>query len=263
MIQNIHTLIEKLGLDTMKETILAHLHECMYLYPQKEDTPTLATSRLGGYPDFPPGWTYPEYQGEPLSFIGQLNLEDVQRIGVANELPERGLLYFFYDAAEQSVYGGELPNRDGWRVLYYDGDLSHLQTLPYPGTHKYGVLPANNLQMIKGLSLHSEAITVPDEHWDVYWDQFLPAFAEINGSPTWHHQALGHPHNIQNDVFDEIDYFRKLEGNDRYTLLLQVDTDEENLNIMWGDVGTIYFVIAQDDLRERNFANCYFSYQCC
>jgi uncharacterized protein YwqG len=262
MKQQVLSLIEKLGLDTMRESILNHLHECIYLLPQKADQPAMATSRLGGYPDFPPGWTYPIYNDEPLAFIGQLNLEEVQRIGVSNELPLRGLLYFFYDAAEQSVFGGPVGN-DGWRVMFYDGDFSQLQTFPYPGTNKYGVLPANEVQMSKGLSLNIDGITVPDELWDVFWDKFLPHFREISGSHSWSHQSLGHPLSVQNDVFAEIDYFRKLEHNDSYTLLLQVDTDEDNLNVMWGDVGSIYFVITKEDLRKRNFANTHFSFQCC
>lgn len=262
MIEQVKALIQRLGLQTMEENILASMHECIHVQPTKSLAHKVASSRLGGSPNLPVGWTYPTFQNEPLVFIGQLNLEEIQAAGVANELPERGLLYFFYEAAEQSVYG-ELKNRDGWRVLYFDGDLSTLQPAPYPGDHEYGTLPANDLLLRKGLSLHAEAITVPDKYWDAYYDEFLPAFSEINGSYLCNHQILGHPHNIQGDVFEEIDYFRNVESGGPYTLLLQVDSDETNLNVMWGDVGTIYFVIANDDLRARRFENSYFSYQCC
>lgn len=263
MKEKVISLIEKYGLEEMKETILAHLHPCIYLLPQRTEFPELAKSRLGGYPDFPPGWSYPLYNGEPLVFIGQLNLEEIQSLGIANELPGRGILYFFYEAREQSVFG-ELENRDGWRVLYYDGDLSAVQSVPYPGTdQEYGVLYANHLQMNKGLSLHGDGIKVPDALWDTYYDEFLPAFAEINGSHTWNHQVLGHPNNIQGDVFEEVDYLQGKENGGPYTLLLQVDTDEDNLGIMWGDVGTIYFVLSLEDLKAKRFENALFSYQCC
>ncbi|MED4753627.1 YwqG family protein [Brevibacillus choshinensis] len=262
MINQVKALIQKHGLQGMEDQILTHLHECIYAQPTQSLSKSVGTSRLGGSPDLPPGWTYPVYREEPLVFIGQLNLEEIQHIGVANKLPQRGLLYFFYEAAEQSVYG-ELKDRDGWRVLFFDGDFSTLQTASYPGTHPHGTLPANDLLLRKGLSLHSDAIKVPEKHWDAYYDEFLPDFSTVNGSYECNHQILGHPHNIQGDVFEEIDYFRDVESGGPYTLLLQVDTDETNLNIMWGDVGTIYFVIANDDLREGSFEHTYFSYQCC
>lgn len=262
MIAQVKDLIHKLGLKAMEATILAHLHECIYIQPTKPQTTSIGTSRLGGSPDLPPGWSYPVFRGEPLVFIGQLNLAEIADMGVASELPKRGLLLFFYEAAEQSVYG-ELKDRDGWRVLYFDGNLSTLWTTPYPGTHPHGTLPANDLEWRKGLSLHSAAIDVPDKWWDLYWDEFIPAFAKLNGSFASHHQILGHPQNIQGDVFEEIDYFRGNEAGGPYTLLLQVDSDEANLNVMWGDVGTIYFVIANDDLRAGRFENTFFSFQCC
>ncbi|QRG69055.1 YwqG family protein [Brevibacillus choshinensis] len=262
MIEHVKALIQRLGLQNMEENILAHLHECIHVQPAKSEAQAVGKSRLGGSPDLPPGWTYPTFHDEPLVFIGQLNLAEIQAIGVPNELPGHGLLYFFYEAAEQSVYG-ELTDRDGWRVLFFDGDFSTLKPVPYPGDHPNGTLPANDMLLRKGLSLHSDGITVPDKLWDTYYDEFLPSFSEINGSYVCNHQILGHPHNIQGDVFEEIDYFRNVESGGPYTLLLQVDTDETNLNVMWGDVGTIYFVITNDDLRARKFDNCYFSYQCC
>jgi len=261
MINQVKALIQKLGLQAMESTILAHLHECIHVQPIPSRANAVGTSRLGGFPDLPPGWTYPLFRGEPLVFIGQLNLEEIQRIGVPSELPKRGLLSFFYEAAEQSVYG-ELKDREGWRVPYFAGDLSTLRTTPYPGSHPRGTLPANALLMRKGLSLHSEAILVPDKWWDLYWDEFIPAFSAINGAPASHHQILGHPRNVQGDVFAEIDYFREAASPGSYTLLLQVDSDVQNLNVMWGDVGTIYFVIADDDLRAGRFEHTCFSYQC-
>ncbi|MDR7317143.1 YwqG family protein [Brevibacillus nitrificans] len=262
MIDQVRALILEQGLQEMAEQILHHLHECIYVEPTASRTHQLGASRLGGNPDLPAGWSYPVFHDEPLVFIGQLNLEEIQSIGVPNDLPQRGLLYFFYEAVEQSVYG-ELADRDGWRVLFYDGDFSALTPVPYPGDDPHGTLPANDLHFSKGLSLHMEAISVPDACRDAYYDRFLSAFAKINGSYAWNHQILGHPHNIQGDVFEEIDSFRNVESGGPYTLLLQVDTDETNLNIMWGDVGTIYFVMANDDLRAKRFDQTYFSYQCC
>src|SRR5438045_86417 len=55
----------------------------------------LGVSRFGGTPDVWPGFTWPERDGRPLTFLAQLNLEEIRAPGV----PDHGWLLFFYDAA--------------------------------------------------------------------------------------------------------------------------------------------------------------------
>lgn len=114
MIDQVRALILEQGLQEMAEQILHHLHECIYVEPTAAVTHLLGASRLGGNPDLPAGWSYPVFHDEPLVFIGQLNLEEIQSIGVPNELPQRGLLYFFmrqlnspYTESWQIGMGGE------------------------------------------------------------------------------------------------------------------------------------------------------------
>ncbi len=39
------------------------------------------------------------------------------------------------------------------------------------------------------------------------------------------------------------------------TLLFQIDSDTKNCNMMWGDLGMLYFCIGNEDLKNRRFEN--------
>jgi uncharacterized protein YwqG len=47
-----------------------------------------------------------------------------------------------------------------------------------------------------------------------------------------------------------------------WQLLLQIDSDEKNLGVMWGDVGRVYFWIRRQDLGKRDFGNVWLILQC-
>lgn len=51
-------------------------------------------------------------------------------------------------------------------------------------------------------------------------------------------------------------------GAKDWLLLLQIDSDEENLSTMWGDAGRVYFWIRQQDLQKRDFSNVWLILQC-
>lgn len=45
-------------------------------------------------------------------------------------------------------------------------------------------------------------------------------------------------------------------------MLLQLDSDEENAELMWGDSGCVYFWIRKQDLAARRFDRCWAILQC-
>lgn len=93
------------------------------------------------------------------------------------------------------------------------------------------------------------------------------------------HKIMGWPQLVQGSVFFEAEHtisgldFSEYEqvnqenikaveaGAKDWRLLLQVDTDG-NSEIMWGDLGTLYFLIRKDDLAAGRFENIWFSWQC-
>jgi uncharacterized protein YwqG len=93
------------------------------------------------------------------------------------------------------------------------------------------------------------------------------------------HKILGWPELVQGSVFVEAQYVTSgLEAGDHgppdkekeaaaragikdWRRLFQVDTDGY-AEIMWGDAGTLYFLIKKDDLATGRFDNIWFSWQC-
>ena len=62
-----------------------------------EDNEILNKSKIGGKPYLPKDFVWPYYQELPLSFLAQINLEEVKSLDKDNLLPDKGMLYFFYE----------------------------------------------------------------------------------------------------------------------------------------------------------------------
>lgn len=98
---------------------------------------SIGASRFGGWPDLPRKSDWPRWQGRPMGFVAQLNLEEAHSAGVSLRLPRRGLLSFFVGADEYSVEDEDGKARyafdamvDGWRVIFTP-DISSLDRCAY------------------------------------------------------------------------------------------------------------------------------------
>ncbi|MFT9847175.1 YwqG family protein [Aneurinibacillus sp. REN35] len=259
MQEHLHEKLEKHGMQHIEQHILDNLRPSVALQLEKAEALPIGTSKLGGLPDLPEGWTIPVYNDRPLTFIAQYNLKEMNTAAPSMGLPEQGMLYFFYEAEEQQVWG-EADQKEGWRILYYDGHLEALSPAVLPA-EDYFMLSSCRVYFHPTKTLDVESlenrINLTEEEEDKYYE-LLDDLHEFSPS----HQAFGHPFAVQNDVFEECGWFSGQE-NREWVLLLQVDSDEENLNIMWGDVGMIYFCIPKDALAERKFDQAWLIYQCC
>jgi hypothetical protein len=91
------------------------------------------SSRLGGEPDLPPSKVWPNWQGHPMEFIGQVNLADVAAHDEEGSLPPSGLLSFFctIDAnADRLLRAPHDPS--SWMVSRFDGEMAALIRHPRP-----------------------------------------------------------------------------------------------------------------------------------
>src|SRR5215216_4862702 len=77
----------------------------------------VGASKLGGAPDLPYEVTWPLMGDAPLAFLAQINLSEVQPFDTNKLLPSSGMLYFFYDAKQQT-YGSDPADRAGRKVIY-------------------------------------------------------------------------------------------------------------------------------------------------
>ena len=242
----------------------------------REQTP----SHLGGSPLATPDLAWPSRDGRPLAFLARVDLTQLQRTQHVEWLPPTGALLFFYDMAEQP-WGFDPRDRDGWQVIYVEKPEG-LGELPFPSTLDV----ANRLprQFIAFHSVRSyptcerdavAALRFSDAERDKYYDLQLRVFGD---RPR--HQLAGYPTPIQNDDMESESQLasngidlgdsgagstpRALalrDGSSEWRLLFQVDSDDA-ADMMWGDVGTIYFWIRESDARARRFDACWLILQC-
>jgi uncharacterized protein YwqG len=258
-------------------------------------------SRLGGLPDLPADFQWQYFEGRPLTFIGQFKLSEIVPHDADGILPQHGILYFFFEAddvpwgelehqgAWQVFYLEDEntplvrtphPTYPGtWRTIdalpvhrvSFEQVLS-LPTIHYPDQAKYGIEYIN----LPGTE-QPDPLDHPTEHY-AYFD------LRHSGYPEPRHFWLGHPSLIQGDVEGDIvsTYLRFPPPKDanpyfyRYTdeqiaqiememkkwqFLFQIDSDD-GLDVMWGDVGTLYICIPKTSLAARRFEDCWTIMQC-
>ena len=239
-------------------------------------------SQLGGIPDLPEGTTWPECNGVPMALLAQLRLQDVAPYDPDGRLPKSGMLYFFYETKEQK-WGFDPKDRGHWKVIHYDGDVAGLRRSTPPST-----LPEESRLRACKVTFANE-ITVPSFDSEAIkrlkltekeWDQYVKLPGAGCGEGQTIHRLLGHPQQIQGDMQLECQCaFHGLymgdgsgyndprrpeleKGAADWRLLLQIDSDEDNLGVMWGDVGRVYFWIRNEDLKKRDFSNVWLVLQC-
>lgn len=248
----------------------------------------VGASKFGGHPDLPAGidWFRMDVADIPLSFIAQINFSEIASHDLERKLPEKGMLYFFYDcSADGMPWGFDPEDSDGWKVYFYDGDLSALSRAEAPEDLEevdngilFGCaglrfetaveLPSPESDLTNGLDLPQDG-----ETQDAWWEWSDEMTDDISN------KLLGHADPVQNGMELECEYvtnqincgtpegyqIAKSRGLDRnaarWNLLLQIDSNEE-IGMMWGDMGRLYLWITEEDLKSRQFENCWLILQC-
>lgn len=237
----------------------------------------LGQSKIGGQPDLPKNteW-FKEDNGQPLSFIAQINLAELTYLDEIKELPASGCLYFFY-SADQSAWGFDPKDKDKFKVFFYEGDVSNLERRGFPETldesarYKPCKLSFNMSASLPNWGQDYVADRLNKDEMDKYFD-----ITEEEGS----NKLLGHADNIQNPMELECELVtnglycgdatgyndpkaKALEKNkDNWILLFQVDSNYKEAGMMWGDMGRLYFWIKKEDLTNKRFDKCWLISQC-
>lgn len=219
----------------------------------------LGESKIGGLPHLPEGFVWPEFRGKSLAFLAQVNLKDTMAFDKEHRLPEHGLLSFFFEGGED-VWGFDPKDKGGFKVLWSE-DIDSLRVMEIPSDVE------DYLRFAPCKITFECKESSPDESDD---DEELDD--TIN-------KLLGYPDLIQGDIFLEAQLVTNglycgdssgyndprssaLEsGTADWQLLFQLDSDD-NADMMWGDVGRVYFTIKQDDLKNRRFENAWLAFQC-
>jgi len=90
-------IIKKYISDPYKNSIITSIRPAIRLKTIGGQNMEIGKTKLGGIPDMPKNtsWASSIYNKEILSFIGQVNLKEINDFDEINLLPEKGMLYFF------------------------------------------------------------------------------------------------------------------------------------------------------------------------
>lgn len=258
------------------------------LHVRKDEDLPVGVSKFGGCPDLPAGteWFRRSDNDIPMSFVAQVNFAEAAPFDLEGRLPRSGMLYFFYDCSPDGMpWGFDPKDSDGWKGLYYDGDPSALSRREAPADLEdddNGILfSAARMGFDAAMELPSPEsdltndLDLPEDEdlQDAYWDWLDERSEEFSN------KLLGHADPIQGGMELECEYvanqiycgnsegyyLAKARGLDknaaRWTLLMQVESNED-IGMMWGDVGRLYLWITNEDLAARNFEKSWLILQC-
>ncbi len=256
-----------------EKPIYAHPQGYVEREPQPEAIPlpaivisrgTLTFSRIGGLPNLPEGCDWPvDDEGKPLAFLCQIAFPELPALARELGYPETGALFFFY-CQDQSVWGFDPKDFPKWRVIYTaDLPVTAAPRAPSAGLAADDLFPPMPL----GFS------TAMTRAYDLDEDD------DSEDGDGLRHMMGGYPDVIQNPMEEECQLASsgvylgdpkayqstealalRQEPND-WTLLLQLDSDEE-VGMMWGDAGRVYFWIRRADLAKRDFSRVWMILQC-
>ncbi|KAA3440043.1 YwqG family protein [Rufibacter hautae] len=270
----------------------------LYLTPASEESIKLGQSKIGGLPDLPPSLAWvtetgmvkikerkfllfsketESLQTKPLSFIAQINLAEVAPFDTESLLPRTGILYFFY-SAEQEAWGFDIGDENKFKVLYFDGDLSTLHRAEAPSElEPHALYSPCTLTPVQEISLPSNE----HEIYSLFTEEESDLFFEHVYDDGNINKLLGYSDNVQSAMELECElvtnglYCGNSSGYDdpkaqvlapnavNWRLLLQIDSNEDECGMMWGDMGRLYFWIKKQGLLEKNFDLSWLILQCC
>jgi uncharacterized protein YwqG len=197
----------------------------------------LGSSKLGGVPHMRPTWEWPEVDGVPLAFFGQIDLDEASA-ALGESLPV-GVLLFFVATDDKHFADGDPRN---CRVLHADSADDLVPRLwPVTLSERSRYLPAT-FELSKIATIPHELGRGPfDEQADL---NAAHAFLDAIESPAVpKHRFGGYPDPVQGDFLPA-----------DHRLLLQVDWDPV-LGIEVGDCGRFYFFIAESSFQKMQFSD--------
>ena len=254
-------------------------------------------SKLGGLPDLPEAVDWPtrsvtprppsfleRLMGKrppppamrPLPFLAQIALDEIPAQHLDLQLPRSGVLYFFYDP-DSFAWGFSPEDRAAWKVIYA---AEPGQPREMPETDQSEVFGEVALRPTPGWitpphdyrSAPGAPVLTPEEA-----DALAEAIDDDEAEPPPEVRLGGWPMLIQNDIQSEAQLASNgvdtLSGPDhargeallaeawRWRLLLEIGSVDA-AGMMWGDVGSLYFQMRDDDLAAGRWDRAWMALQC-
>lgn len=248
-------------------------------------------ARLGGQPRLPVGTPWPRLgKAAPLSYVGELDLAALEATGLQPDiqLPTVGRLAFFV-LDESEGYGfADGSDLDSYRVLHLTEEGEPTATPTGVCTYAEQTLTARQVvtapdsfdpALPETLGVDADADYRAWLDHPVQASAFSDALERLRG-PLPRHQVGGWAIAVQGPVEVEAARMevrrrsRKLSAGDatdavsqdlpdkedQWVLLFQVDSYD---GVLWGDVGTLYWLARTKDLARGDLSDTRFVMQCC
>ncbi len=214
--------------------------------------PSVFESKVSGLGYIPHDGSVPtDSEGRQLRLLAQIDCAEIQLAG----FPEKGLLQFWL--AGTDLYGCDFDNptnQDGFRVIYY------------PETDK----------TVTEDEIRSKMTNTEDD----YEEFFCPVDLECGMSfEKSEDRYIDYDELEENDDYDDgrwtensghkiggYPYFTQFEPRDeeqmkKYDFLLfQLDSDYNK--VLWGDIGIGNFFISSEKLKNRDFSDVFYNWDC-
>lgn len=232
-------------------------------------------SKIGGMPYIPEGFEYPldltdGGNGRPLAFLAQLNFSEIPPI---EGFPRKGILQFYISDSENYGLNFEQPTQQkGFRVIFHKEPKEAMNTLDIPSSPLLPVRGEFRLSFQEG----KMPITCSDFRFDKHllesYNETFPStqVTSVDRIPETRLENLyerleapgnrigGYPDFVQ---IDPREYHHSCQ--EHTILLFQLTSMREgDYSIQWGDNGTCTFLIRPEDLREQNFSNVIYNWDC-
>lgn len=240
-------------------------------------------SKVGGTPYVPNEFEYPRstINNEPLQLLAQINFEQMPKL---EDFPSKGILQFYIQDTFDTMYGLDFSTptqQKDFRVIYHeniDYSANNLDKIPtIKQCSEFDFIVEKCCKLVPQL-INNQAMLMCDVN---FWDTLENIFIEIYPNATkqefedfcqqddtdnyiWdncfnedlaYHSIGGYPFFTQSDPREECSYA------DYTTLLLQLNTDD-TCGMTWGDNGIGNFFIKPNDLKNLNFNDVLYYWDC-
>lgn len=269
---------EKVDWNKARESLDAKIKDLRHPAVRLRKTSEIKKSKFGGKPFVDrTNFEWPLNNGKPMTFLAQLDLAEICSVIHYDWLANAGSLLFFYDVIEMP-WGFDPKDRGGWKVLYYTNPSEYAE---YP-------LGLDNECKIKEIFIEPVLVQLLPNYDDPtvetlgLSDEEIDAYIDLDdGDDEPSHQVGGFPSPIQGNHMElesqlasngiyvgnpdgyKSDEAKKLgSGAKDWKLLFQFDSDDD-LEVMWGDCGMIYFWVQKQKSKINEFDNTWLILQCC
>lgn len=264
----------------LRTALTATVLPSLRLTAAAECAPDSPDTRLGGVPLLSPDTPWPvSPSGNPQSFLGQLNTDDVNaRLG-APLLPPATALGFFYDWAEQR-WGFDPADAGHWQVTATP--LGAAAPAPIESEEWFTAhsVTAATVRTVPGAGEPAVDAVRAERHWWQKRDPIVDFYDGLeNDERVPLHRVFGWPDLVQGPMQLECQLAANgvhhgnpagaegalvealAPGAPDWMLLWQLDTDDE-MDWTWGDAGRLYYWIRRQDLAAQAFDRAWLVLQC-